>query len=407
MTVADLAYIDATGYNYEDFPSFLAFVQQGYQGIYGADVDVDPDSMDGQWTALLAQALYDTAALGASIYFSFAPPTAQGAGLSRVVKINGIERDVPSNSTAIVTIIGVAGTVITNGFATDVLSQQWDLPATVTIPSGGSIDVTATADQVGAVFAAENTITTIGTPTNGWQTVNNAAAATPGAPVEQDGDLRARQIQSVANPSLTVLEGTYGAVANVTGVTQVATWENFTGSNDANSQVPHSILVVVAGGALDDVASAIQIHKTPGTNPWSGPTNSGHNQSVVVPDSHGVPVTIGFFQPPISVEIGVQVNLTPGSGWTTDFETTIAAQVAAVINALGIGCGNQFSGAVRVIPLYSAVYVPNYNPSMYVINGIQIQLNGGGWGTSNIDISYVQLPVCSPSPGTDVTFVLS
>jgi uncharacterized phage protein gp47/JayE len=406
MTVADLVFIDSTGYHYADYPTFLSYVQSSYRAIYGADIYLGADSMDGQWTAILAQALYDTAALGSATYSSFSPATAQGTGLSKGVKINGLERDIPTSSTVTLTIVGVAGTTITDGIAIDTLNQQWALPSSVLIPSGGSISVTATSTVVGAIQAAANTITGIFTPTLGWQTVNNAAQATAGSPVETDAQLRARQTVSTANPSQTVLEGTYGAVANVAGVTQVATWENYTSTNDANSQVPNSILVVVDGGSLTDVADAIQVHKTPGTNPWVGPTHSGHNQSQIVYDSHGIPVTIGFFQPPLTATIGVQVTLTTGTGWTTAFETIIAAQIAAYINALGIGAGAQFGGYVRIIPLYSLAYVPGYIPSMYIINSIEIQINSGGFGSSDIGISFVQLPTCSVTPGVDVVFVV-
>ena len=406
MAISDLVYIDATGYHFPDYPTILNYIQTGYQGIYGSDIVITPDSQDGQFLAFIAQAIFDAASFGSSTYNSFSPVTAQGVGLSRNVKINGLNRENPTFSTAILTIVGVAGTVITKGIAQDTLQQNWVLPSPTTIPMGGSINVTATAQTVGAINAAANTITTIFTPTLGWQTVNNAAAAaTPGAPIEEDGTLRARQIKSTANPSLTVLEGTYGAVANVAGVTNAAVWENDTGSDDANSQPAHSILVVVEGGTLSDIGQAIQIHKTPGTYPWSGPTNAGHNQSEIVYDSRGMPITIGFFQPPLAAEIGVQVTLTPGVGWTTDFETTIAAQISAYINSLGIGAGAQNGGYVRLIPLYSLCYVPSYVPTMYVIDSIEIQINAGGFGSSNIPISYVQLPSCSATPGVDVVFV--
>lgn len=404
MAVSDLVYIDSTGYHCADYPSFLAYVQNSYQGIYGADVYLGADSMDGQWTAVLAQMLYDTAQVGQAGYNSFSPAGAQGVGLSRVVKINGLERDIPTYSSVPLSIVGQAGTVITNGIAVDTLNQQWALPATVTIPSGGAITVTGTSTVVGALNAAANTITGIFTPTLGWQTVNNSVAATPGAPVESDAALRGRQAVSTANPSLTVLEGTYGAIANTTGVQYVQVWENYTNSTDGNGQVAHSIFAVVDGGSITNVAQAIQIHKTPGTDPWSGPTYSGHNQSQVVYDSRGMPITIGFFQPPLIATIGVQISLTPGTGWSTDFETTIAAQVSAYINSLGIGAGSQFNGAVRVIPLYQLVYVPNYVPTMYSITSVEIQLNGGGFSTADISIDYITLPQTSPVVGTDVVF---
>jgi hypothetical protein len=119
-----------------------------------------------------------------------------------------------------------------------------------------------------------------------------------------------------------------------------------------------------------------------------------------------MPIVIGFYQPPDVAEIGVQVTLTVGPGWTTDFETTIAAQVAAYINSLGVGAGQQFGGKVRYVPLYSYVYVPNYVPSMYTITSVEIQLNSDGFSTSDRTIPFTSLPSCSASPGTDVVFVL-
>jgi uncharacterized phage protein gp47/JayE len=60
--------------------------------------------------------------------------------------------------------------------------------------------VTATCANSGAVAALAGTITTINTPTRGWTSVTNPAAATVGAPAETDAELRIRQGQSVALP---------------------------------------------------------------------------------------------------------------------------------------------------------------------------------------------------------------
>ena len=269
MQISDLVYIDATGYHYEDYPTFLSWLQGEYQGIYGADAYLGADSMDGQFLAILAQAFYDTAALGAFIYAAFSPATAQGVGLSMNVQINGIQRQIPSNSTVVLTIVGQAATVITNGIAIDTLNQQWILPSTVTIPLGGSINVTATAQFAGDVTAAASTVTGIFTPTLGWQTVNNTADATVGTAVEDDAELRIRQQVSTANPSLTVIDGTQGAVENVSGVSACVVYENFTDTTNSNGQPPHSICVVCNGGNFTDIATAIMLHKTPGTNPFA------------------------------------------------------------------------------------------------------------------------------------------
>ncbi|WP_457832781.1 baseplate J/gp47 family protein, partial [Staphylococcus aureus] len=83
---------------------------------------------------------------------------------------------------------------------------------------------------IGAVSAPAGTITTINTPTRGWQSVTNPADAVPGAEVESDAALRSRQKISTAIPSLTVFEGIVGAVAGVSGVTRYRGYENDTNS---------------------------------------------------------------------------------------------------------------------------------------------------------------------------------
>src|SRR5258707_13075166 len=98
MSLADLVFIDATGYHYADYPTFRQYFVEKYQGSYGVDVYLADDSQDGQWISVQAQAAFDSAAQGASTYNSFSPISSQGTGLSRLVKINGLERHIPSFS---------------------------------------------------------------------------------------------------------------------------------------------------------------------------------------------------------------------------------------------------------------------------------------------------------------------
>lgn len=394
-SVSDLVFIDATGYNYGSYPDFLAWITAQYQGIYGADVYIDPDSMDGQFLAILAQAFYDTAALGNSVYSSFSPLTSQGAGLSRVVKINGIARLSPSYSTATVTIVGTAGTVITNGVVQDTLNQLWNLPSTVTIPFAGTIDVTATAQVIGFVTAEIGTITILFTPTLGWQTANNAAAATPGEPVETDAQLRQRQSVSTALPAQTVFDATLGAVANVTGVTKVEGYENFT-DTAVGLLTPHSICVATVGGAGMDIANAITAQKTPGTNPIG---NTGPFSTF---DARGMPLSI-YYTVAMTASIQVTVNVASGVGWSTDFVVEMETAVAAYINALNIGS----------TVFFTQLFVPAYligTPAQgtFSITSLTIGKNGGSQSAANISLVTgfnAENPVCNPL--VDVNIVVT
>lgn len=386
MDITDLVYIDATGYHYADFPTFLAFFQAGYQNIYGADVYLGDDSQDGQWLAVQAQAAFDSAAAGASTFNSFSPVTAQGVGLSRLVKLNGLERNISSNSTAQLVVVGTAFTVISNGIAVDALQQQWALPSSVTIPSGGTITVTGTAVVSGALNALPNTITSIFTPTLGWQTVNNPAAATAGAGVETDAELRTRQIFSTANPSNTVLEGTVGAVGNVDGVIAVQPYENDTDSTDANGLPPHSIAIVVVGGDEDSIAAAIQVHKTPGTNTYGTTT-------VPTVDSKGMPLDINFFYA-TDATIGVQVTITPLTGFDPSYEALIQDAISAFLQTPAQPIGAD----IIITKLYPLAYLNGAPQSLtYNVDSIQIKKNAGSFGTSNIQLLFNEDAICAPS----------
>lgn len=392
MTVADLVYIDTTGYHWADYPTFLAWLQDQYRAIYGADVYLEADSQDGQFVAILARALYDTAALGGSVYNSFSPVSAQGTGLSRNVKINGINRRPATKSTVDLTIVGQTGTTILNGVATDNLNQKWDLPASVTIPGGGTTSVTATAQDAGALNALPNTITTIFTPTLGWQTVNNPSAAAPGVAVETNAELRIRQAQSVANPSLTVLEGTLGAVENVTGVTKAEAYENDTGSTDALGLPAHSIAIVALGGDETEIAQAIQVHKTPGTQ-TDGTT------TVIVYDTHGMPLNIHFYRP-TNVTITVDITLTAGPAYTSDYTDQIKQALATYINSLRIG------QTVLITKFYYPAYLQNsFAGQSYDIVTLEIGKDLDPVSDINIELDFDENPVCDPD--TDITIVVT
>lgn len=383
MAVTDLVFVDSTGFHVADFPSFLLYVQNLFKGIYGPDIYIEPDSQDGQLIAAFAQSLFDTASVGQSTYNSQSPATAQGVGLSRIVKINGLNRRAATKSTSDLTIVGVSGTVINNGIAQDSVGQKWNLPAVVTIPPAGTIVATATADQAGNVNAEASTITKIFTPTLGWQTVTNAAPATAGIAAETDAELRIRQALSTANPSLTVFDGTIGALENLDGVIVVRGYENDTGSTDGNGIPAHTISCVVEGGDVTQICQTIQVHKTPGVGTYG-------TTSELVFDAKGMPLTINFFRPTL-VTISVEVTITTFVGYTSNYGDQIKQSVAAYINSIGIG------DDVLLTKIYPPAYLPPPASTTYDITLVRTKKNAGSFGTSNIAIAFNELPACDVS----------
>jgi uncharacterized phage protein gp47/JayE len=323
--------VSAAGITARDYAGILSDLQNEYWTIYGADAVLTADSQDGQLLAVFAQALYDMGQSCVAVYGSFSPATAQGAGLSSVVKINGIARKTPTASTATVTLIGVSGTTITGGLVGDnqSLSTQWALPASVTIPSGGSVSVTATCTTNGAISAAPATLVNIITPTSGWQSVSNASAAVPGAPIEGDAALRARQGQSVSTAAVTPLDAILGAVVNTTGVKRAKIFENDTDATDTAGRPPHSVTIVAEGGDPDLIAAAIASKKSPGTSTYG-------TTSRVVVDEMGVSNTINYYQL-TTVPITLTITIKALNGYSSATADLIKAAVAEFISSRDIG----------------------------------------------------------------------
>lgn len=382
----DSAGITAPSYN-DIYQSLIA----SFKLIYGSDIYIASDSQDGQWIAILAKAIHDSNQAAITCFLAYSPTYSQGNGLSAMVKINGIRRLIPTYSSVDLLLIGQAGTTITNGVAEDSLGQKWNLPASVTFPLGGSITVTATAANAGAVDALANTITKIATPTLGWQSVNNVLAAVPGAPTENDLALRSRQSVSTALPSLSVFEGTVGAVANVTGVLQYKGYENYTDATDANGLPPHSISIVVEGGDSQLIANAIAVHKTPGTNTYG-------TTAVLTYDQYGLPNTINFYRPTI-IACGVEITITALVGYTTGFATDIANAVAAYLSAFEIG------EDIYLTKLYVPANLDNVPEGQtFNVTQIRIKKGAGAFGTTDLVYAFNELVSCNPL--VDVTVIV-
>jgi uncharacterized phage protein gp47/JayE len=370
--------IDPTGVSVPLYGDVLDYLQEQYRLIYGQDVDLDADTQDGQWVAIIAAAIDDANQTIAATYQAYSPTYAQGAGLSSVVKINGIRRLVASNSTVIVRCVGQPGTLIGDGLVSDNLNldTEWRLPAGVSIPVEGEISVTATSTVAGAITAGADTITEIMTPVPGWQEVSNPDAATPGAPVESDAALRRRQTQSTANPSQTIVVGIQGAIENLAGVQRVMIYENATSAPDVNGMPPYSMAAVVQGGSAQDIANAIAVRKTPGS-PTYGTTR------VTVFDTRGIPSWIYYFDL-ILVPITVVIQIKALPGFTSTIEQEIIDGVIGYLVSLPIGYDSYYS------KLVASTQVADPDGLTYDVVEVLQSRDGAPVLRQDVTISYIE-----------------
>lgn len=374
--------VSLTGISKPTFSDVLASLQAIYQSIYGSDVNLDPDTQDGQLLSAFASAINDSNNATVAAYNAFSPATAQGVGLSSVVKINGLQRNIPSRSTVDVAIVGVTGTQIRNGIVSDGFGQRWLLPhGVVLIPLGGTITVTATAELEGDLQAPAGSVTDIATPTRGWQTVTNPADAIPGAPVEIDADLRRRQSISTSKPSQTITTGILAEVANLPGIQRAQIYENTTGSPDTDGIPGHSIAVVVAGGDLQEIADAIALKKPPGCGTFGATT-----ETVIDPGGVSIDINFDIMAP---VPIVVEIDLTAAAGYASTTGDEISARIAAYITGLQIGQDVLLSKIFAPADLNDEILTNTYD-----ITEIRLARDGDPPAVGNIVIDYNEGATC-------------
>jgi len=401
MPLANLsATIDETGISTPQYVEILESLMDSFRAIYGQDVDLAADTQDGQWLAILAKVIYDSNNMAVATYNSFSPTYALGAGLSSLVKINGIKRKTSSFSSVVVTIGGTVGTVILDGAVSDTLGQRWLLPHQVIIPLSAQIDVTATSGVEGAITASPGTVTIIDTVVPGWYTVNNTSAASPGAPVETDALLRQRQAHSTAIAARTPVAAILAAVLSVPGVTRAVIYENDTDGPDMHGIPAHSISAVVEGGDVAEIAKAICYTKSPGCGTYGTTT-------YLVIDPIGIPDTTNFFVL-TPRQIYFKVALQPLMGFISTIGDTVMEVMVAYINSLGIGETIYHNRLWAAANLQGEAATSSQNMTQteldklsatFNIMGIAISPDGVYYTDHNLYINFDEAPVTQLANG--------
>lgn len=379
------------------YASILAWRISQYRAIYPQVVYLGTDTAKYQELSIEALSAYDTNLGSQLAYNARSPLTSVGADLDSIVKMNGIGRLSATFSTAPELISGVPFTVITNGLVTDTQGNQWALPISVTIPSGGSVIVAVTCVNPGAIQAATGSISTIsGGATAGWTGAANPSPASPGLPIEKDSQLRGRQAVSVASPSLTRLAATLAAIAQVPGVTRYSrgtptpggggsSIENQTGATDFWNNPPHSISMVVEGGTDLDVATAIDVKHGIGafTNPNASANPTG-TRSIPVADPNAGNITSIGFQRPNDKPIFVTMLLHGLTGYTSAVKDAAQDAIVTYLNSLQIGETVTYSSisaiAQSVMP---SLLLPQFSITSYAIG-----LASTPTGTVDVTLDY-------------------
>lgn len=343
--------------------------------IFGSDIDIGSDTMDGQHLGLFAERIASLDELAELIWQSFDPDAATGISLSRLVKLNGIERSLGAFSVVTLQLTGSANvliparSIVSNSSGSVVVYTKTD----VRLDSVGVGEVQAQPLTMGAISAAANTLTVVKTPIYGWSTVNNETPMTVGKLEEKNKQLRLRRSKSVLRGNRNMVDALWSALSDLPGVIEARVLENDTDVVDVRGLAPHSIHCVVLGGEVDDIVNMIWTMKTAGT------TLIGQSEAEVV-DAQGQTQIVRYSRP-TDIRVISKVNVSPRTGWSISKPALIKQAMVDWVTA-NMTTGDELANG--------ALYSPLNDLGGFVIDEIQLARFGNPLLEQNLAMDFYE-----------------
>lgn len=269
--------LDANGLQVATTNEILANLIAAYQAIYGADINVDANSPDGQALNILARAIQDNLQLLVQVYNSFAVDSAFGIVLDQRVAMSGIVRNQGTYTIAYVEVtatqaLTLPGQDVLIGDPTaqvftvsDTAGNQFQLVDSYSFSGAGTVSLQFASVTIGQIQTTPNTIQTIVTVTLGIASANNPTTASDveGIPEETDPQLKIKQAKSYFLQAVAPADAIRAALLAVSGCVDAYVAENDTAS-PALGVPAHGLWIIVNGGSPVNIATAIYRKKNPG-----------------------------------------------------------------------------------------------------------------------------------------------
>ena len=377
-------YITKNGIIVPDTADVKEQVESEFKAALGENLSLEESTPQGR--LIEAETIARKSVLENNAYMAnqLNPNTSSGIFLDANCALVGISRKSATHTEVLATVTGVGGTVIAAGSqAKTSAGDLFEIVNDYTIPTSGTGTTYFQSVNEGPVPCATNTLTQIVTAVFGWETINNPVAAVIGVNTESDSDLRLRRSKSIYKGS-SLLRSIESSVLKVDGVLSVFPAENETNGTkiiDGKQLVPHSIWIVVDGGADQDVAQAIWEHKSLGCA-YNG------EEEVTVYGPYNVAYTVKFDRPtyqPFTIDVTVTSPLTIDA---QEVESEVKAALADWANGKipgvdGLGLG------VDVSPFEAASAITARIPGLFV-NNVEVAFSRDEPGTSLLELKVYE-----------------
>ncbi len=189
------------------------------------------------------------------------------------------------------------------------------------------------SEEFGKVVLPAGSITEIVTTVSGFESCSNLSSPTYGRLRETDIEFRQSYLQKIASRSSMMLESIVSAILeNVENVESASAYENDSSEPDDYGRPPHTIEVVVDGGADVDIAAQILKAKAAGIGTHG-------DVEVDVPDMFGGVIKVRFNRPEdVYVWLSVHITKNPAQALPPNYADLI--KEAIVLKAMELNAGD-------------------------------------------------------------------
>lgn len=382
-------YINSQGVIVPDTSTVQEQVTQDLVNVFGQDLDTTPETVEGRFIQCLTDYRTNTLAINAQNANQINLRYATGRFLDAIGAFFGLDRISATSSRVLATVTGVENTVIpagsqaktTNG---DIFYAENDITIGLTSSATGYF----LSLEKGQIPCSAHSLNKIVNAVLGWETIDNTASATEGTKQESDDNFRQR-IEDARYKGISLLEAIKAKLVNVENVKSCFAYDNYTNQTITYDGVDidaHSLVVIVDGGANQDIAEAIFKAKTGGTGYTA---ISGQSVTVnVVDGAFNVTYPVTFNRPEIKAfKISIQVkNISyEGSDLAGDIKAAIMNWADNKVEGVdGLKIGQNISS------FEIAAAVSQQIPEIYV-KDCKTAFIGGTLSTSELTITIAQI----------------
>lgn len=380
--------VTPTGFVRKPYEVILQEINEYQLANVSPSLDVSPESPQGQLNASMARQIAALWEQGEVMFHALDPDAAEGFLLQNIAKLTGTGRRAASFSRVTAQVTANAGTILQAGVHFANIDgdpeNQWTPVEDFEAPSTGTHDVLFRAAETGPVQANANTLTVITTSVTGWDSIDNAAAATEGLEADDDSELRLRREADLARAgsgTRLAIQADVAAVADDLGntVNTVIVFENKL-DYTVDGIPPHAVEVVVDDGdppaVADDLIAQAIFDSTGAGIQWS----SQSGDSGTATDEEGTEYTVPFTRVSF-VDIHLAYELETGPGYVGD------AAVKQYVRDQGLELFGDIGNEIVALRLEA---LPLDLEGVLDVTAFNIGIIGPASGTDNIELGNRQ-----------------